>query len=413
MSSLMSLAWRNLWRHKRRTWLTVGAMIFSNVLLVFMISLQFGSYDMMIENSLKAFSGHVQVSAKGYSDEPKMRLVIEDIESRAEQIRGAFPELVVAVRGETFVMASSDERSFGIQIAGVDVAHESNVSSIPGLITQGYYLRPTEQQEVVVGKVLARNLKVGVGDEITLLGSGFDGSFAAAVVIVRGIFESNITELDRSLAQISLASFQELFNMGRKGHVIIANAPNINDSGDYQHEIQKLMLVGNKVDHGLEVQNWKELNPGLMQAIKSDMASAWFMYIVLIVLVSFSVLNTQLMSVLERTREFGIMTAIGLRPSSLGKLVLLETAAMASIGLVIGTGLGFMLSLYLNEVGLSIPGMADMAAQYNLLDKMYPAVDFISISIGPLTVFFACLIAAIYPIIKLQGLEPVPAMRAA
>ena len=136
------------------------------------------------------------------------------------------------------------------------------------------------------------------------------------------------------------------------------------------------------------------------------------MYVVLIVLVYFSVLNTQLMSVLERTHEFGIMTAIGLRPGALAKLVMLETGAMASLGLIIGTLFGLALALYLNQVGFSIPGMKEMAAQYNLSERMYPAVNFVSILIGPLAVFIGCLLAAIYPVIRLLSLQPIAAMRA-
>lgn len=412
MNTMLSLGWRNLWRHKRRTWLTVGAMIFSNVLLVFMITLQIGNYDMMIENSLKAYSGQLQVSIKGYHDEPKMRLAMDDVKASADRIRKAMPELKVTARAEAFVMASSEQRSFGLQIAGVDAEHEATVSSIPGLISEGRYLRGGSHQDIVIGKVLARNLKVSVGDEVILLGSGYDGSFAAAVVTVSGIFESGISDLDRSLAQMSLSNFQELFAMDGKGHSIIANGPDVADAENYQQRIRELLSKSQSSEDELEVLNWKELNPGLQQAIQSDMASAWFMYGVLIVLVSFSVLNTQLMSVLERTREFGIMTAIGLRPGALAKLVLLETSVMAGLGFLIGTVFGLGLAVYLNQVGFSIPGMEDMAAQYNLPERMHPAINPLSILIGPAAVFVGCILAAIYPVIRLQTLQPVAAMRA-
>ncbi|MEM7360016.1 MAG: FtsX-like permease family protein [Pseudomonadota bacterium] len=411
---MLSLAWRNLWRHSRRTWLTVGAMIFSNILLVFMITLQIGNYGMMIENSLKAYAGHIQISATGYSDEPKLRLTVDNITELAELLRREIPELSVSMRGETFVMASSEERSFGLQVAGVDVAHEATVSSIPGLLAEGQYLRAGDHPEIVIGSVLARNLKVGVGDEITLLGSGYDGSFAAAVVNVRGIFNSGIAELDRNLAQISFASFQALFAMQEKGHVVIANSSDVYQAASYQQQIQQLLNQQSELGSGaIEVLNWRETNPSLVQAIQSDLVSSIFMYMVLIVLVSFSVLNTQLMSVLERTREFGIMTAIGLRPGQLGKLVVLETTAMAGLGLVIGAFLGLCLTIYLNQVGFVIPGMEEMAARYNLQERLYPSISVFSILVGPSVVFLGCLLAAVYPVIRLQGLQPVAAMRAA
>lgn len=414
MNTMLALSWRNLWRHKKRTWLTVGAMVFSNILLVFLISLQVGNYDMMIDNSLKAYSGQLQVSIKGYHDEPKMRLVMDDISAQAERLREAMPELMVSERAEAFVLASSEERSFGLQLAGVDVDHEPEVSSIPGLVKEGRYIRsgtePDQDFEIIIGKVLARNLKVTVGDQITLLGSGYDGSFAAAVVQVVGVYESGINELDRSLAQMPLDAFDSMFAMQGRGHSIVANGPDVKKVALYQ---QRLNTVLSDTDGVLETLNWKQLNPGLQQAIQSDMASAWFMYGVLVLLVSFSVLNTQLMSVLERTREFGIMNAIGLRPFELAKLVILETSVMAGLGFLIGTLGGLLLAIYLNRVGLSIPGMQEMAEQYNLSGAMHPSLNLFAIVSGPVAVFVGCLLAAIYPVLKLLKIQPVAAMRAA
>ncbi len=209
----LRMAWRNLWRHSRRTWLTATAMIFSNVLLVFMISLQFGSYEMMINNTLQAFSGHLQVQAEGFNDNPKMRSSIADILDLTGQVRSAIPDAAVAARASGFALASSEERSFGIQVIGVQPEYEPAVSTIPGLVKQGRFLEDPAAAEIVIGSVMARNMKVAVGDEITLLGSGRDGSFAAGVVTVAGIFDSGMADMDRSMAEIPLGYFQETFFM--------------------------------------------------------------------------------------------------------------------------------------------------------------------------------------------------------
>jgi len=142
------------------------------------------------------------------------------------------------------------------------------------------------------------------------------------------------------------------------------------------------------------------------------MASAWFMYAVLIVLVAFSVLNTQLMSVLERTREFGVIMALGIKPRRLALLVLLETLLMASLGLLLGVLLGGLVSAYFASVGFAYPGMDEMAAKFNMSPVMYPAVSPVSLLVGPSVVFVFSLFAAIYPALKLYALRPVEAMRA-
>ncbi len=405
----LRLAWRNLWRHKRRTWLTVGAMIFSNLLLVFMISLQLGSYRMMIDNTLKSYTGHMQIQRHGYHDDPKIRNSVDNILSLANQLRKQLNSERIAARGVAFAMTSSKQRSYGLQIIGIEPQFEPKVSTLPGLINKGHYFTDINAEEIIIGSVLARNLRVTVGDELTLLGSGRDGSFAAGVVIVTGIFESGSSDIDRTMAQLPLGYFQSLFAMEKQGHNIVINAVELPLVPALQQQVSKLITDYKE----LVILDWNKLQPGLQQAIQADMASAWFMYGVLIILVAFSVLNTQLMSVLERTREFGTMLALGVKPIRLGSLVITETILMSSIGLTIGVTLGAALAYYLSIVGFSYPGMEDMANKFNLPDRMYPSLSLLSLFLGPGIVFLCSLLASLYPALRLFFLHPVSAMRAA
>jgi len=402
------LAWRNIWRQKRRTWLTALAMIFSNILLVFMISLQFGSYDMMINNTLSMFSGQVQVQREGYQEGQKIRQDVANIRRLATSIRQEFPQAKVAARANAFVLLSSEDRSFGTQVVGVEPDHETGVSTIPGLLANGRYLDDPEAAEIVIGSAMARNLKVMTGDELTFLGSGRDGSFAAGVVTIVGIFESGSQDLDRSIAEIPLGYFQAAFAMGENGHLI---AISLDDIGDVPAILGPLTAAVSGQEN-LVVLDWQALTPGLKQAIQADMTSAWFMYGVLIILVAFSVLNTQLMSVLERTREFGVIMSLGIKPRRLAVLVLLETALMALLGLLIGVLLGGLVAAWFSHVGFAYPGMDEMAEKFNMPAVMHPSLDPLSLLLGPSVVFVFCLLAAVYPALKLYGLRPVEAMRA-
>ena len=402
------LAWRNIWRQKRRTWLTALAMIFCNVLLIFMISLQFGSYDMMINNTLRMFSGQVQIQGDGYQDGRKMRQVVDNIRELASNIRQQFPAASVTARANAFVLLSSEDRSFGTQLVGVEPAHEVGVSTIPGLLAEGRYLDDLDAAEIVIGSVMARNLKVTVGDELTFLGSGKDGSFAAGVVNVVGIFNSGSLDLDRSLAELPLGYFQDAFAMDGSGHVIAIAIDELGAIAD----MTQLLRTAISGQDDLVALDWETLMPGLKQAIQADMTSAWFMYGVLIILVAFSVLNTQLMSVLERTREFGVIMALGIKPRRLALLVLLETFLMAALGLLLGVLLGALVSGYFAVAGFAYPGMDEMAAKFNMEPVIHPSVGPLSLMLGPTVVFVFCLFAAIYPALKLYGLKPVEAMRA-
>jgi ABC-type lipoprotein release transport system permease subunit len=402
------LAWRNLWRHRRRTWLTVGAMVFCNVLLVFLVSLQFGAYQMMIDGSLAAYTGHIQVQQRDYRDQQHMYQSVPQVVALAAQARTVLGLETVAARAEAFALASSEERSFGILLTGVQPGFEPGVSTFPGHIHEGRYLANDDAAEVVIGAVLAQNLKVGPGDELTLLGSGRDGSFAAAVATVVGILDTGLDEVDRSLAQAPLSWFQEVFAMADQGHSLVVRVPGLDQVESAVAALRDLPVVGEE----LAVLDWEALSPGLRQAIASDMAGAWFQYGVLVVLVAFSVLNTQLMSVLERTREFGVMLALGMRPQHLGRLVAMETLLMAALGLGLGVVLGGLLSLYLSYAGFSYPGMEEMAARFMLPERMYPQVSPLSLLAGPLVVFASAMLAAVYPALRLFRLQPVAAMRA-
>jgi ABC-type lipoprotein release transport system permease subunit len=282
------------------------------------------------------------------------------------------------------------------------------VSTIPGLLVEGRYLDNPDAAEIVIGSVMARNLKLAVGEELTFLGSGKDGSFAAGVVKVVGIFASGSQDLDRSLAEIPLGYFQDAFAMSGSGHVIALSMQDLNAVPAMIEPLEALLAGQGE----LLVLDWETLMPGLKQAIQADMTSAWFMYGVLIILVAFSVLNTQLMSVLERTREFGVIMALGIKPRRLALLVLLETFLMASLGLLIGVLLGALVSGYYAHAGFAYPGMDELAAKFNMPAVIFPSVDPFSLMLGPTVVFIFCLFAAIYPALKLYGLRPVEAMRA-
>ena len=407
MNIVLRLAWRNLWRHSRRTWLTIGAMVFSNVLLVFMISLQFGMYGLMIDNTLKVFSGHMQVQAPGYKDDQKMRQVVHGVQPLASRLRSELDSDTIAARGWAFGLASSAERSNGIGIYGVEPEYEPRVSNIPGLIKQGRYLADNNASEIVIGTLLARNLRIGIGDELTLLGSGLDGSFAAAVVNVVGIFDSGVKEIDRNIAEMPLGAFQDIFYMDGAGHQVVVLAPDLDQAELLQARVETAVS-----DNGdLVVHGWDVLQPGLKQAIQADMSSAFFMYSILVILVAFSVLNTQLMSVLERTHEFGIAMALGLKPGRLGRLVMLETAMMGFIGMILGALAGGLFTTWFTVNGFTYPGMEEMVANFNLPGRVYPQATLVSMFAGPLVVFLFTLAAAVYPALRLHRLHPVEAMR--
>ncbi len=429
---ILRLAWRNIWRHPRRSGLTIAAIAFAAFLLVFMITLQLGSYDMMIENNLSVLTGHFQVQRQGYLDKPKMRSTIAEAQSLAETLRKINGILDIAVRANGFALVASEQRTYGAQIIGVETAHETQLSTIPGRIQSGQFLSSDNAQEVIIGEALARNLKVKVGDELTFLGSGRDGSIAAAVLPIVGIFNSGLSEIDRGLIEMPLTTFQEIFSMGESAHILVGMVEHFNDletvlanltgfknlSGLTTANLTGLTtanLTGFKNLSGLTtdlvVLDWNALVPGLRQMIEADKINGWFMYGCLILIVTFSILNTFLMAVLERTREFGVMLALGTKPLFIGKLVILESCLLTLVGLAIGLLFGTAITLYYYVYGFSYPGMAELGAEFGLSDTITPQLSILAFTLGPTAILVFTLIASLYPALRIRFLKPVDAMK--
>ena len=411
MSIETKMAWRNIWRNPRRTILTVCAITFASVLLVFMLSFQFGSYETMINTSVKISTGHLQVQAEKYQEKKSIRFVIPDPRAIAD-IVDQIPEVAAyTFRGQAFSLISSKDRTYGVVVTGINPVTEANVSRLKKLVREGNFLSADDVNLAVVGRLLAKNLRVTIGDELTLLGQGRDGSIAATVVRVKGIFSSGIDEFDRSAIQIPLAAFQDTFSMDEAVHEVVIIGKSLSDVSRIKAKL-KVALSGLNSRKPLKILDWQELMPGLRQAIEMDLVSGLIFYGLLIIVVAFSILNTFLMAIFERTREFGVMMAIGTTPRRLTKILLIESISMTLIGILAGILIGIGVTYYFQINGIDFSGGSELLSQFGITGRMYPKLSFLSVSIGPFMVLFFTLIAALYPALKVRRLRPVEAMTA-
>jgi ABC-type lipoprotein release transport system permease subunit len=405
------MAWRNVWRNPRRTILTILAIAFACMLLIFMLSLQFGTYDVMINAAVGSQTGHVQVFAKGYDKDRKMRRVIDDPSAVADILERAPGLEGFTFRANAFALLSSEDRTYGGVVTGIDPRSEVRVSTIRSTIRQGEYLAPGDVNAAVVGGLLAKNLHVGVGDELVVLGSGRDGSVAATVLIIKGIFVSGLDSYDRSAIQIPLDYFQDVFAMRGAVHEAVGVCSTLYGVGGAQAFISShLHSIGQKPS--LVCKRWDELMPGLIQSIQMDLGGGIIMYAILLVVVAFSIMNTFLMAVFERTREFGTLMAIGARPGRLTRMLLYESAFLAICGLILGVGIGVALTLYAGNAGIPLGGGEGMLRQYGISNRIHPLLTWITCTAGPAAVFCITMLTALYPALKVRTLKPVEAMRA-
>ncbi|MFI4976981.1 MAG: ABC transporter permease, partial [Caulobacterales bacterium] len=345
---------------------------------------------------------------QGYAADPTLDRIIDHPERIARAAEGVDGVTTASPRVNGFAILANGERSYGAAVVGVDPAGEAKISSIASTIQDGRYLKPSDSDSAILGDVLARNLGLSVGGKVTVLGSARDGSVAADVLRVAGIYHSGIPELDRSILEMPLSRAQDTFGMTDAANTIALGGPSL---GDVNRALPTLKALGRRT--GVSVQDWAALEPAMRDAIDLKYATSMMFYLTLVTVVAFIILNTLLMSVLERTREFGMLLALGMRPGQIGAMVWIELLGLALFGCAIGLAIGGGITLWFQHEGIAIPGMTKLLAQFGLPPRLYPTLTPLSALIGPGALLLAITVGGVVPYLRVARLTPALAMRAA
>jgi ABC-type lipoprotein release transport system permease subunit len=404
---LAALAWRNLWRRPQRTVLSLVSIALVTALLMFMLSFQEGVYGAMKEATLRIFDGYAQLQPPGWADDPTLDRAIDHPDPLARQAEGLRGVDAAAPRVNAFAILAHGARSYGAAVVGVDPHRERRISSIPSTIRAGRYLTGGDSDAAVLGDTLARNLDLDVGGEVTLLGEARDGSVAADVLRVVGLYHSGVPDLDRSILEMPLARAQATFGMEGAATTIAVSGPSLIA---VNHAVPALRTLGRRA--GVSVLDWAALEPAIREGIDLKYAVAMMFYATLVVVVAFIILNTLLMSVLERTREFGMLLALGMRPGQIGAMVWFELLGLALLGCLIGLLVGGGVTLWLQARGIVYPVDPRLLAQFGLPTRLYPALTPFSALFGPAALLAAISLGGIAPYLRVTGLTPALAMRA-
>jgi ABC-type lipoprotein release transport system permease subunit len=268
--------------------------------------------------------------------------------------------------------------------------------------------------DAVLGEALARNLGVAVGGEVVLLGSASRGGVAAMVLTVSGLFRTGIAEIDRSLLLADLGAVRQAFALGDEAHSLVVRTADLGAVGDVAATLRSRLPARWPDDGGapLAVRTWEALMPDLRQAIEIDRLSGALFYWIVMILVAFSVVNTFIMTVFERTREFGMLLAIGMRPLAILVMLQWEAAFMWAIGTAIGVGLASALVAWLAGVGIYLGAdLERLAAEMYMPTRLYPAFTVEALLTAPLVMLLGTQIAAVLPSLRLRRLKPVDALR--
>ncbi len=405
---LAALAWRNLWRRPQRTLLSLLSVAIVSGLLVFVLSFQDGVYGQMKETTLRIFDGYAELQAPGFADDPTLDRAIVQPEQLARAAEGVPGVTVAAPRVNGFAILANGPRSYAAIVVGVDPASESRISSIASTIQEGRYLTARDTNSAILGDLLAKNLGVGVGGKVTMLGSARDGSVAADVLQVAGIYHSGIPDLDRTILEMPFARAQDTFQMQDAANTIALGGPSL---GSVDHALPVLEALARRT--GVSVRDWQAMEPAMRDVIDLKYATSMLFYASLVLVVAFIILNTLLMSVLERTREFGMLLALGMQPGQIGAMVWIELLALALIGCAIGVAIGGGVTLWLQSTGILFPIDPKLLASFGVPSRLYPSLSLFSALTGPGALVLAIAMGGLVPFLRVLRLTPALAMRGA
>ncbi len=405
MKTYIYLAWRNLWRNKRRTLIASASVFFAVFFALAMRSMQEGSYDYMIDASVSMYTGYIQVHAKDYWEKRSIDKSMELPSTKIAQIDSIKHITLITPRLESFSLISYGNVTKVASVVGIDPEKENLMTNLESKLISGKYI--TENSKgVMVAEGLAKLLKVEIGDSIVLYGQGYHGVTAADQVQVEGIVKFTLPALNKSMVYLSLGYSQWLYAAPNR---ITSLSLMIDEAGELNEVHSE---VNNLFDEKYEVMTWAELMPELVQSIEVDNAGGIIMLGILYVIIGFGIFGTVMMMTAERTKEFGILISVGMKRWRLSFVSFLESLFLSFIGVLAGIIVSIPILYYFNQNPIPLTGeMAELMLKFGL-DPIVPFRFAPNIFIDQfLTVIVIAMISALYPLSFIRKLNPVKAIR--
>ncbi len=407
MRLLLRVAWRNVWRNKRRSIITIAAVTFAVMLAVVMRGLQLGTYEKNIEQVVRLSSGYLQVQRPGYQENPTLRRsfvydsTLQRILKSETRINGFSPRIYADA------LLSKRDNSFGAMLVGIDPDKENLVSDFSKRVRRGRFIKPGLRYEVVVGEKLLQNLGVDLGDSVVVLTQGFDGFLRDAFCTIVGVVKTGSSELDRAAVFLPIEAAQDLLGMDGRVSVVAISLYRLSDLEKVKRHLQERLKPLN-----LKVLTWGEVMPSFKQSIEFDNVGGLLFLAILVVVVAFGILNTMLMAVTERFREFGVVLALGMPQMRLVVLVLYEILMILVIGLAAGNLLGGSVNWYILKHPIYMgKQLEELYSQFGFLPYMWSTLRWQIFLNNSLTILLVALVASAYPLWKVYRLEPLKGIR--
>jgi len=401
--STFKWAWRNIWRNKRRTGVTIAAMCLAVLITLNYSALVAGMLVQLQGDALDFELGAVQIFAPGYQDRPSIYTSMKDSDAILARLDQAGVTATSRLLGAG--LAAAGESSAGAFFRGVDLEREPKVLAISGQVMEGKWLDAGDPKGVVLGRKLARTLGVKPGDEVVALSQATDGSVANDLYRVRGVLRTVGELTDRGGVFMSQAAFRELMAYEGGAHQIIVKRPMVLDTPALKAKVVQAAPAE-------DVQSWRELAPTLASMIDSVSAIINVFFFIINVAIAIVILNAMLMSVFERIKEFGVLKALGITPAGVFKLIYVESLIQVALAVGVGVALATPILIYLATVGINMGALAGTSMMGMAMMETWYGVVSPQVFAQPIFMtFFVVSLAVFYPAYKAAVIQPVSAMR--
>ncbi|MEN8177367.1 MAG: FtsX-like permease family protein [Pseudomonadota bacterium] len=401
---IVAVAIRNLTGHLRRTLLTVSAIAAGLASLIFLWGFNDGLHRNMLSNFQDAIIGSIQIHQQGFFEHPRLSLYLKSPELVIEQIEAAHVSNW-ARRLEAFALATSEQTTEGVMLIGMEADREVGVTQLKQRIGVGRFLQPEDDYSLILGATTAKNLKVEVGDPIVMVGYDRFGALVAEEFTLVGIITSGEMGLDQGMALTNLSALQEMLDMPNSITGVVLRVP---DSGIANlADALSLKLA----DQNLEIMPWSEMFPVVQEWITLHNGFLYLFVAIVLFIVIAGELNTLLLSMLERTRDFGVFMAIGTARKQIGLMLMLEAVLLGLIGSLLGSLFGIAIILTTSQTGLDLSILLGSTSRFYVDPVIYPELNLDHLGITVISILCASFLAGIYPAWRAVKLQPVEAIR--
>ncbi|TYB91364.1 MAG: ABC transporter permease [Kosmotoga sp.] len=401
---IFKIALRNLVRQRRRTFFTALSMIVGFVLASLFIAWADGSYNYIIDNFTRNRLGHIQIHKKGYLNKPTLYKTVGNYRTIEKKLKNTENVTDWTPRIFTGGLVSVEQESSGAQITGIDPKREKSTTNIHKKIIKGDYFSEEISREVLLGKGLAEFLEANIEDKLVIVSQAADGSIANDAYTVKGILDLGDDMSNRTSVYMKIDQAQKLFVLNNRIHEIAINVNSLKNV-----EVVSERLKQKISDKSLSIETWKEFAKSFYRAMKADMEGMWISLLVVIIVVAIGVLNTVLMSVLERRREYGVLKALGTKPGQIIKMVLYETSVLAVISIIIGTMLALIVNYIFSKHGIALPNPIEWGGMR--FEYMKGEINLRSYVIPAITVFLSGVVVSFFPAVKAAKTKAAEVMR--